>query len=151
GDALREVHRVLKKEGTFVVTVPTDKFSDVLLVPKVLRKFSVRWSSWYIRKLNARLPHYNLYSAQEWERHFEKAGFSVIPKKQFFSGQAGNLWSLFAMHMVRPCGFLKFVRIQSVENCMSRFLQFVCGNSYSQDKDNPTADYGYLFLVGMKK
>ena len=57
---INEVWRVLRKDGIFVVTVPTDKFVDVLLVAKILEKFSSVWRAGYVKGVINRMPHYNM-------------------------------------------------------------------------------------------
>jgi ubiquinone/menaquinone biosynthesis C-methylase UbiE len=150
-DLLREVHRVLGKEGTFVVTVPTDRFVDVLLVPKILERFSSRWRARQVRGLINRLPLYNAYAPQEWRRRLESVGFSVLKMEKYFSVKTGYLWSLFLMKIIRVVGLLKYVRIPCVKSGMSRILQIVCRKSYIHDQDDAKADFGYIFIVAKKK
>ena len=56
--ALREINRVMESGGKIVVTVPTDQFVDVLIIPNVLALFSDDLAKWYVRKVNQRMPHF---------------------------------------------------------------------------------------------
>ena len=56
---LKEANRILKKGGIFVATVPTDKFIDVLIIPKLLERLSHKLSVRYIKKLNNRVLHFH--------------------------------------------------------------------------------------------
>ena len=151
GCSLSEVYRTLKNGASFVVTVPTDKFIDVLLVPKILGMVSSNLRARYIRGISHRLPLYNISGSKGWMQRFGNAGFSVLRMEEFFSVKTGYLWSLFAMQVVRILGFLKYCRIRCVEIVMSRLLQRVCAPSYSNDRNDPNADFGYLFILAKKK
>lgn len=148
--SLSEVRRILRKDGIFVVTVPTDKFIDVLLVPKILGKFSSRWRARHVKDINARMPHYNMYPPEEWARQFENDGFAMLKCEKFFSLKAGYIWSLLALDGLRLCGLLKSMGIPFVQNRMSRILQRMFQNFYVHDPDDANGVYGYLFLVAKK-
>ncbi len=151
GTSLDEVYRTLKNGASFVATVPTDKFIDVLLVPKILGIVSSNLRARYIRSMIQRLPLYNVSDSKGWMQRFGNAGFSVFQMEEFFSGKTGHLWSLFAMQVVRILGFLKYGDIRCVESVMSRLLQRVCAPSYINDRDDPNGNFGYLFIVAKKE
>lgn len=75
---LHEVFRVLKSNGRFLVTIPTDVFERYGLVATALRRFGFlslerRWRLIY----NRFWRHFHAYSPEDWGRLFERCGFVV--------------------------------------------------------------------------
>ena len=147
--SLAEVNRVLKAEGIFVGTVPTDKFVEALILPKILNKLSKRLSLLYTEKLNSRLPHFNTYSPQEWKKRFEYNGLSMIKNEAFFFSKAGFVWNIFSMQVFRLFGILKFIKNQHIINFISKKLKNIFMKLYTEG-ERQGGDFGYLFIVAQK-
>lgn len=146
---LKEIDRVLEDMGTFVATVPTDKFVDVLILPTVLNKLSPTLSSLYIRKLNARLPHFNAYSPQTWKDRFEDNGLSVIKSETFFSPQVGFIWNILSIQAFRLFGFLKLTRSTYIVGFASNLWKRMFRKIYTEELIQ-ALDSGYIFIVAQK-
>ena len=86
--SLKEIHRVLKKNGYFLTTVMTDKWCEFMLGKKF---FGDR----YVSFMNKKQKHYNLLSLSSWEKVFEKNGFSVIEKIGYLSKNNAQFLDLF--------------------------------------------------------
>jgi ubiquinone/menaquinone biosynthesis C-methylase UbiE len=147
--SLKEANRVLKKNGLILATVPTDKFMEVLILPRILKKVPFKLNSIYIEKMNNRLPHFSAFSPRVWEKQFEKNGLSVKEIRTFFSRRAGFIWNLTAMHILRIFGLLKFIRNEKVVAFISNLLNKIFNEIYVKDIEG--VDFGYLLIVAQKK
>lgn len=76
---LKEVHRLLSKNGSFYVTLPTDKFDQYSIVNQILIKIGLKsWGRKYRSFFNKFWRHYHYYPPEKWEKIFEKVGFRVV-------------------------------------------------------------------------
>jgi ubiquinone/menaquinone biosynthesis C-methylase UbiE len=146
---LKEANRILKKGGIFVATVPTDKFDDVLIIPKLLERLSHKLSVRYIKKLNNRASNFHMYSPQEWKKRIEDNGFIVLKTKSFFSRQAGFVWSILSIQAFRIFGLLSFIRNKYLVKTVSAMLENVFKKIY-QEQPREMSDYGYIFIIARK-
>ena len=146
---LKEVNRVLKNGGMFITTVPTDKFIDVLIMPKILKKLSRTFSSIYIKKLSNRILLFNAYSAQEWKRQIEDNGLNIIKVQGFFSYKTALFWNILSMQVFRISGLLKFVRNKYFIIFISNLYKKVFRKTYIEDLILES-DSGYIFIIAQK-
>jgi len=94
--AISEAHRVLKKNGYFIITVPTDELYTHLFYPKLLERFGAKWMARrYFRLLNKAFRHVNLWPKKKWESIIKKAGFEIVESKKFVSKTATNAFDIF--------------------------------------------------------
>lgn len=68
--SLKEIYRVLKPEGYFLTSVMADQWENNLFGLKIFGKIYLS----YMRKTQV---HHNLFSNQEWQQYFKKAGFKI--------------------------------------------------------------------------
>lgn len=77
-DVLKEVYRVLKKDGTFVFTTPRKNFTRFLFYSKLLRVFKLEGlARLYEKKINRVFKHYSLYTEEQWTKMLKDQGFEV--------------------------------------------------------------------------
>lgn len=69
--ALREMSRVLKKDGQLILTVPSPYLEKYLIGTKILGK-------WYGRLFNKLFKHYNIYNHNVWEKKFSKSSLKLV-------------------------------------------------------------------------
>lgn len=86
--ALKEVYRVLKKEGYFLTTVMTKNWEDNLF-------FSQIFGNLYKNFLRKKQAHLNLLSEDIWQKKFEKAGFKVIKSQPYLTKTQSQLIDIF--------------------------------------------------------
>ncbi len=78
-DAIREIHRVMKKDGCLIFSVPTKTLNDYLLVPKLCRIIGMRWlGDRYVAYHSKAFKHQTLRSAQWWIKQLHKNGFTIL-------------------------------------------------------------------------
>ncbi|MBU2592378.1 methyltransferase domain-containing protein [Patescibacteria group bacterium] len=86
---LKEVARVLKPNGFFVATVPSDKFYQYSLFSfldlKSLAKF-------YGKLRNRKYQHFNIYSLKEWQKTLKKAGFGQVDGFYYINKKTLEFW-----------------------------------------------------------
>lgn len=77
-NVLREVKRLLTKDGHFYVTVPTEFFEQYSTLNIVLNKLGIKKLSLRYRKFhNSFWRHYHAYSIDQWKDFFIQSGFKV--------------------------------------------------------------------------
>lgn len=85
---LAEVARVLRPGGTFVTTVPTDRFTGALLGTRL---FGARYGRWW----NHRSVHYHLDSPRVWRERLQRVGLRIIREERYLSSQTVVIFELF--------------------------------------------------------
>jgi len=149
-DALGEISRVLKKDGMITITVPTDQFIDVLLLPKIIGFFSSSMRSRYVEKVNNRMPHFTTLKPAEWKEQIESQGLKVETMIEFMPPRAGTIWNILTMQIFRVFGLLKFVKASFVSSMFASIEKAVFRLLYSSPPTD-ASKAGYVFLVCRKQ
>ena len=147
---LKEISRLLKDDGVFVATVPTDMFIDVLIIPRILKKLSPVLSSMYVERLNNRLPHFNTFSPESWIEKIEEHGLRVICCEMFFSTRVGIIWNILSMQMFRVFGILKLINNKTIIWVLSNLLEMII-KILCKEELPKSAKFGYMFLIAKKR
>ena len=94
-DVLSEAFRVLRPGGVFLFTVPSDRFSRMLAIPRMLSTLhAAALGRAYARAVNSLLSHVNLWSPQEWRASVERVGFDVECCREIISPKATFIFDL---------------------------------------------------------
>lgn len=85
---LKEVRRVMADDGTFYVTLPTDKFVHASLLYRAISGAGLRnLASSFENFYNKFWRHHHYYSPEGWKRFFEENGFVVDAQRVYGSKQ----------------------------------------------------------------
>lgn len=147
--ALGEICRVLRKDGLFVATVPTERFMDVLLWPALLERLSPALRDRYVSRLNRRLPHLTALPRDEWQRQFARHGLRVIRCEEFFSRRTGRLWSILALQICRTFAVVRVLDNPALTNAMSSLWRRLFAPVARADRETG-GPFGYLLLVARR-
>lgn len=93
--AIKEVLRVLKPGGLFILTVPTVELNDHLFYPETFRILGLeKLRSFYIRTYHKIFKHVNIFPADKWYALVQNAGFEVIHRQGTFSRNTTLIFDL---------------------------------------------------------
>ena len=96
--ALIEVSRVLIDNGSFIFTIPNEKFSEHLFVVEFLKKIRLfRLSEIYKKKTNEFLKHNNLDSLDVWSQRLQQAGLRVEKVVYYLPKHIVYLWDILCL------------------------------------------------------
>jgi SAM-dependent methyltransferase len=83
---LREAHRVLKPEGRFYLTIPTDKFDRNSIGSTLLELLGLHnLAAKYRRMFNKFWCHYNFHDYSGWKDVFNRNGFEIADSQMYCS------------------------------------------------------------------
>lgn len=151
--ALGEIRRVLEPGGHAAISVPTDRFKDVLFWPRLLGRISRRLRERYQSAMDARQPHFWTLTPTGWRAELETAGFEVYLIRPFFGHAAGIRWNLLAMHVFRFLGVLRMLDIAIARRAFAHLTAGCLRSSYMRAvSPEPMAgeEYGYV-LFGVRR
>jgi SAM-dependent methyltransferase len=82
---LKEVDRVLKKSGQFILTVPNDNFTKNLSIASFFERLGLEMcANKYRNTFNKISRHYHTDTAMQWKEKLENSGFMVIKSWNYF-------------------------------------------------------------------
>jgi len=144
-DVLNEVRRILKDGGTFVFTVPSDQFNDLLFVSQFLKTFKKlkaiqKIIDWYVSQRNRSLFHCNLQSASQWRIKLETVGLKPIEINYYLTPQTMLVWDCICIvsNKLRLSFLIRLVP----RKLLVRIFNYVC--------DTRTGCGGALLVVSTK-
>jgi hypothetical protein len=95
---LIEVSRILKKDGVFIFTVPSEQFGNYLFLHVLLEKMRFKkLAQWYSKRRNQLLNHYNCYAPETWKNQLESVGLNLVVSRYYLSKSAIQLWDFLAI------------------------------------------------------
>jgi ubiquinone/menaquinone biosynthesis C-methylase UbiE len=99
---LGEVSRVLRKDGRFIFTVPSENFVKNLKTQ----------NEKYVKNLNERLQHFHYRSPQEWERLLQQSGLTLEEFRYYLPKSVQQVWETYTQFFIKKvlgrelCGLL---------------------------------------------
>jgi SAM-dependent methyltransferase len=122
--AFAEVRRVLKPGGLFAFIVPTTKFGDSLLRPRLLRNVGLASRAEAVREQVLRdTDTFNRLTREQWLQMVEAAGLQVVECLTFMPPFAVQLWEVLHYGYTKP--LLGGLRVADVARKFLRGHQWV--------------------------
>lgn len=107
-EPLAEAARVLKPAGQIVFTMPTPAFSEILLMPRLLRRLGMSSAAArYIERMNKRLHHVTVVDPETIRAALDRHGLRVDSITPFFTRREAITWDLLAQAPVRIFGLVR--------------------------------------------
>lgn len=95
---LSEIARVLKKQGLFIFTVPTDNFRKNLFLYNVFMRLNLKTlANKYSDFRNKQLNHFNCFNLEDWKKKLNMRGLSVIHHQYYITPKTTFFWDLMAL------------------------------------------------------
>ena len=95
---LSEVSRILKKNGLFVFTVPSENFGDFLFFSQIFKKIKMPFLATIYQKLrNKQLNHFHCYSQDKWRHKLQQKGLKLIKSETYISPSTLFFWDWLAI------------------------------------------------------
>lgn len=149
GLVLKEIHRILRKDGLLVFTVPTTKLYDDLLFPKICSKVGLTGVGKNYFRLHCRVfKHIWLKTPTWWTRELQKCGFEIIMKEGTVSPTTVKLHEIFLL-TAWPSQLWKLImgrRLLISSGLRAWILPKVFGKFVYPD----TTSYANIFFVAKK-
>jgi SAM-dependent methyltransferase len=89
---LADVARVLRPEGEFIFTVPSEQFHECLAGSRLLAALARRRGKTYEELIDERLAHQRYLSPDEWHERLEAVGFRESRTTRYFPRSAVRAW-----------------------------------------------------------
>ncbi len=138
---LHEVRRVLKPEGRFIFTVPSDAF------PRMLDGYARRMAAGdptgaeaYATSIDDRLAHHHYHTPEEWRELLSKANLTLLKSRYYMPerverlwdrsnarygvGQQRSLWNVLASPRLRHLGYQRLLRQLVVKQLSNRWRTY---------------------------
>jgi SAM-dependent methyltransferase len=89
---LADVARVLRPDGEFTFTVPSEQFHECLAGSRLLAALARRRGKTYEQLIDERLAHQRYLSPDEWRKRLEAVGFRDSRATRYFPRAAVRAW-----------------------------------------------------------
>lgn len=153
---LKEVHRLLKDNGTVYLTLPTDRFNQYTVMNQIFISLGIKGLAKKFRTFfNSFWAHYHDYSAADWRSIFDRNGFKV--KESFEYGSKGQImFNDFASPFCLPAMIVKkfnnrWFLIPPARAFFSRIIHVPLFSGLSRLQKQPAGRGGLIFFALEKK
>jgi len=148
-EALKEAHRVLKPDGTLIMTVCTDSYDRCFFWPNQLRRLRLhRIADTLTRSINTRMDQFHRYSPDTWQKLLVSEGYEVKDMFGFFPHPLCTTWSILIGTWIRGLSLLKFLPFHGLHRAMASLSKKQISKVYAQTPvRNPPEACGYLMIV----
>lgn len=94
-ESIQEIGRITKQGGSFLFTVPSEKYGELLFFYNMYRKMNLSFrAEKYLNRVNRRLNHFHCYAFPIWQKMLEEAGFKVISWSYYSSPKSHKIYDL---------------------------------------------------------
>jgi ubiquinone/menaquinone biosynthesis C-methylase UbiE len=95
-ETLGECHRVLRRSGRLLITTPSHRFAEYLMMPRLLRRLSLPGpAASYERWFNGHSAHFHTDSIERWTDRLHHAGFEITQSMYYLTPAAHGVFDLF--------------------------------------------------------
>jgi ubiquinone/menaquinone biosynthesis C-methylase UbiE len=161
-ESICEIGRITRTGGSFVFTVPSEKYGELLFFYSLYKK--MKWSSRaekYLNRVNQKLNHFHCYAFPVWQEMLEEAGFEVTRWCYYSSPKSHKIYDLMfnsfgigkvtviAVHfrLARICDKLG---IGFFRKLIAALFGRVLSKYYENDKNEAKFEGGGLFIEARK-
>lgn len=121
-NSLKEIFRILKDDGIFLFTVPSELFGKYLLGTHLLGKLKLEAAAQnYEDNRNKSLSHLHLYSPKDWKEKLNYAGLEVVKQEYYLPARGELIWDI--LFSLARFGFWK-LDIMNILNISDRLFPF---------------------------
>lgn len=150
--AIREISRVLKLDGTFVCTVPTNFLLQHLWLREFLERIRLgRAGRWYSHRLSKRIGVFRTFTLDEWAQVLEESGLKIQKVVPYITADISRQWSLLTPHMIRVCGFLKLIPLKPIQRLAALVLRRLIAGPYERFSTVQPSDPPVCVLLVARK
>ena len=94
-ETIAEAHRVLRPGGRLLITTPSHRFAEYLLVPRLLKSVGLRAaSSAYERWFNRHSAHFHTNNLEWWQDKLGRTGFEITTAHYYLTRTAHELFDV---------------------------------------------------------
>lgn len=153
---LMQAYKVLKPGGTFIFSIPSVMFGDMLLKTRLLKLFGLKKQAQeYIKKKNAKSNHIHIYEIKKWRDILMSCNFIPIHHEYCLSSDVILLWSFMTSFVFKLC-FLPFriardYNIKPVDALLQLILSKSFGKVIARQSQKKLSTGGYLILVAKRE
>lgn len=147
---LKEINRVMKKDGILYVTLPTNLFDNYSVIYQIFN-FSglTKLKESYRNFFNKFWKHYHYYTREDWIKLFEKNGFKIVDAQEYGTKRQ-CMFNDFMVPFTLPNYLIKkmfnrFFLSKKIRRIYSPLLAIVIKNKVKINPDLATG--GLIFLA----
>lgn len=152
---IKEVSRILKKDGIFICTVVTDLVDSHFCVAEFLKKLGLnKFAGFYSQSMCSGIPgseFVSKFSSDKWCKILEGGGLTVQNVVPFISQRVTYRWSLLTLPFWRVMGFLKILPLKGLHSLSSKIMKRLMVDSYNKLSNTVQSEPGDYILIICKK
>lgn len=138
--SLKEIFRVLKKKGIFIVTVATINWENYLFFGRIFGDFYKR----LFRKVQR---HNSLLSEKKWCEVFENAGFKILKKEGYISKRETEIIEMSHYFSVIKEVIDKVFGESKITKIINKYLYKLITKICSSKNTNSSEDACYFYIL----
>lgn len=157
---LSELHRVLKKDGIIVITVPNDKFKKYLKsyhkYKEHQKKGNKRRSELFYKLDRGRHnTYFNCLDLKQWKKHFDKAELEIVRHENYLSRKLIRFWDIgfrpISPQFIRFSNFLEKIHLKKPVKWLYINIMCLFMSRYYKLKTKDDAKYPPAFFMFVLK
>lgn len=149
---IKEVSRILKKDGMFMFTVATDLADRHVCVAEFLKNIGLSsLANFYRQKWRQRGLFVSTFSREQWLDLLKENGLSIQNAVPFISADINYRWSLLSIYPLLFMKIFKIIPLKQVHNLVAKIMKQLMISSYNRQATTIPPEDGHYILVIAKK